>query len=156
MTPREFLDQIVRPNLADFAQNYGDIRHAFNAIAAVDALTAHIHIWTKANAPTLASQGDDTAYRDELARQNRQFSLLRDVAKAQKHVHLDRGNPQIRNTDKVTARAIGFGEGGYGEGRYGGSLQVVVDLPGGGLAYVETIIAESLNLLEQEMKKVGA
>jgi hypothetical protein len=155
MTPREFLYQIVRPNLAEFTQNYGDLRHAFNAIAAVDALAAHIHIWTKANAPNLASHGDDTAYRGELARQNPQFALLRDVAKAQKHVHLDRGTPQIKNTDNVTARVIGFGEGGYGEGRYGGPPQVIVDLPGGGLAYVETIIAESLNFLEQQMKNVG-
>lgn len=37
MTPREFLDQVVRPNLADFEVNFGSIRYAHNAVASVDA-----------------------------------------------------------------------------------------------------------------------
>jgi len=37
MSPREHLELIVRPNLKDRGEGYRDVRHAFNAIAAVDA-----------------------------------------------------------------------------------------------------------------------
>src|SRR3989454_4985189 len=82
MIPREFLDQVVRPNVAEFHANYGSLRHGYNAVAAADALVAHI-FWYIRNAP---AQGDDTAYRATLASQNHDFRLLRDIAKAQKHV----------------------------------------------------------------------
>ncbi len=44
MAPREHLEAIVRPNLADFRANYGEVRLAFNAVAAADSFAAHIQI----------------------------------------------------------------------------------------------------------------
>jgi hypothetical protein len=49
MTPREFLDEVVRPNVAEFNVNFGSLRTAYNAVAAVDALAAHIYWWCKTN-----------------------------------------------------------------------------------------------------------
>ena len=78
MTPRQFLDEMVRPNVADFHRHIGSLRYAFNAIAAVDALAAHIYRWCEVNAPTeIASVADDTAYREELSREGH-FRLVRD------------------------------------------------------------------------------
>ena len=41
MTPREFLNIAVKPNLADAAARPGDVHLALNAVHAVDALAAH-------------------------------------------------------------------------------------------------------------------
>jgi hypothetical protein len=159
MTPREFLNAIVKPNVAEFHDNYEDMRRAFNAVAAVDALAAHLYVWAKANAiasPAVSSSGDDTVYRATLAARDSDFALLRDVAKAQKHVHLTRGTPQVIRSDQISTREIGFGEGGFGEGRYGGPQQVVVDTQPGEFSYIETVVNNSLAFLEAEMTSLGA
>ena len=155
MTPREFLENVVRPNVQDFDANYGSVRHAYNAVAAVDALAAHLYLWCKTNAPSeIADVSDDTHYRARLAQSSSDFRLLRDIAKAQKHVHLDRGPTEVTAAAQVAARSIGFGEARWGEGRWGGPPQVVVTTDGGELRYVEQIVATALTVLETEMSRL--
>ena len=111
VTPREFLETVVRPNLAEFNADYGDVRRAYNAVAAIDALAAHIYVWCKENDPSgIADLNDDSHYRERLARYSSDFRLLCDIAKAQKHVHLGRGKPVVTTSAQVTARSIGWGE----------------------------------------------
>ena len=156
MTPGEFLQTVVRPNVEEFNANYGDVRRAHNAVAAVDALAAHIYVWCKTDAPSeIAGLANDTDYRERLAQCSSDFRLLRDIAKAQKHVHLDRGQPEVTTSAQVKARSFGYGEGGYGVGRYGGPPQVVVTTDGGELRYVEKIVAAALALLEAEMARLN-
>ena len=156
MTPREFLETVVRPNMEDFNANYGSVRHAHNAVAAVDALAAHLYQWCETNAPSeIAGVSDDTLYRARLAQSSPDFHLLRDIAKAQKHVHLNRGAPKVTTAAQVTARSIGWGEARWGEGRWGGPPQVVVTTDGGELRYVEQIVAAALTVLETEMSRLG-
>jgi len=89
MGPREFRDTIVIPNVEEFRANFSEVRRAFNAAMALDALSAQIYIWCIVNAPDkVAGIKDDTRYREWLAQQDPDFRLLRDFAKAQKHVHL--------------------------------------------------------------------
>ena len=38
MTAGEFLDQVVRPSVAEQKADFGDLRKAFNALHAVDAV----------------------------------------------------------------------------------------------------------------------
>jgi hypothetical protein len=40
MTPREFLEAVVRLDVAEFRDEYGSIRRAYHAVTAVDALAA--------------------------------------------------------------------------------------------------------------------
>ncbi|MGZ8285680.1 MAG: hypothetical protein ACXW27_04375 [Allosphingosinicella sp.] len=156
MTPGAFLNDVVRPNVADFHQNFGDLRLAHNAVASVDALAAHLYVWLKANAPNAVSGiVDDSAFRAELANRDEMFRLLRDIAKAQKHVHLTRHNPLVTQASQVASKPVGWGEGGFGQGRYGGPIQVVVDLGNGRLAYVEEVVDGALALLEQEILANG-
>jgi hypothetical protein len=111
MTPRDFLETVVRPNVTEFNADYGKIQRACNAVAAVDALAAHIYVWCKTNALSeIVGLADDTHYRGWLAGCSLDFRLLRDIAKAQKHVHLDRGQPEVTTSAQVTARAFGYGE----------------------------------------------
>ena len=156
MTPREYLEAVVRPNVADFHNHFADLRLAHNAVSAVDALAAYLFVWAHSNAPAaVASAKDDSHYRETLAKRDRSFALLRDIAKALKHVHLTRHNPQVAHADQVTSRAIGYGEGGYGEGHFGGVEQVVVDVSAGDFSYLENIVDNGLAFLEAEMGSLG-
>jgi hypothetical protein len=155
--PRQFLQVVVLPNVLDFHQNYGELRYAYNAIAAVDALAAHLYVWATVNAPTtVATSSDDTAYRATLAARDHNFALLRDIAKALKHVRLTRGSPSVTHASQVTSRPIGYGEGGFGAGRYGGPSQVVVDTASGAFSYVEAVVDDALEFLKEEMDLLGA
>lgn len=155
MGPREFNAEVVAKNIADFHADYASLRLAFNAVASVDALAAHLCEWCRANAPHELAGGDDTAYREALARRNSSFELLRDVAKAQKHVRLTRGNPKVNLASQTSSRGVGFGEGGFGLGRYGGPEQVVIDDNNGAMHYVEHIADEAVAFLSQEMDRLG-
>jgi hypothetical protein len=53
---------------------------------------------------------DDLEYRSELAKQHSEFALLRDIAKAVKHVRLVRGSPQTSRGDQMEVRSLGWGE----------------------------------------------
>ena len=155
MTPREYLESVVRPNTDVFNVDYGSVRHAHNAVAAVDALAAHLYQWCKTNAPSeIAGVSDDSHYRARLAQTSSDFRLLRDIAKAQKHVHLTRGATQVTAAAQVAARSTGFGEARWGEGRWGGPPQVVVTTDSGELRYVEQIVADALGVLEAEMSRL--
>ena len=156
MDPQEFLRTIVRPNVNDFQVEYGDLRRAYNAVAAVDALAAHVYEWCKDNKPhEVAAAKRDTDYRANLANRDQNFRLLRDVAKAQKHARLVDGAPLLRKSEQVSSRSIAYGEGTYGRGRYGGPKQIIVDLGNGKCAYLEKIVNAALNFLESEMLKLG-
>jgi hypothetical protein len=157
MTPQEFLKTVVHPNVEDFHSHFADMRRAYNAISAVDALAAHLYFWATVNNPAaVASSNDDTAYRAELAARNQDFALLRDVAKAQKHVRLTRGKPQVSHEAQVTSRQIRYGEGVFGGGRYGGVEQVVIDIDLANFFYAESILDNALAFLEAEMRGLGA
>ena len=121
MTPRDFWMRVAAPNIADFHANFADIGHAYNAAASIDALAAHIYDWCVTHAPAeIVGVRDDAHYREMLAQCNDHFALLRDIAKAQKHVELDGGNPKINLVSQISRRPIGWGEGDYGADRYGG------------------------------------
>lgn len=157
MTPREFLNVVVQPNVVDFHGNFHDVRHAFNAVNAVDALAAHLYVWAKVRGlAAVATIRDDSHYRQTLASRNQSFELLRDIAKAQKHVHLTKHNPKIIKASQIDARSIGWGEGGFGEGRFDGVEQVVVNIASDEFAYVEEIVDSSLIFLKTEMSQFGA
>lgn len=153
MTPREYIDQIVAPNLAELATDYGNLRLALNAVHAVDALAAHI--FYGAGGKGKVGVADDLAYRESLARQDTEFGLLRDVAKAAKHVVLERGTPQVSTADQISSRGLGWGEARWDEGRWDGPQQAVVLTDAGEHRVLETVVARALAFLEKEMGAYG-
>lgn len=100
MTPKEFLDQVVTPNVSDFQNDFGNVRLAFNAVAAIDALAANLFNWIKSNA-TGKERGatNDSAYRAALSKIDVDFPLVRDLAKANKHFLLTDGKPKVSSAD---------------------------------------------------------
>lgn len=156
MTPREFLEAVVRPNVEEFHTHYADVRRAHNAVSTIDALAAHLYVWAKQTCTeSVDLVQNDSHFRNELAGRNPDFALLRDIAKAQKHVHLTQHNPKVARADQIVSRKIGYGEGPYGGGRYGGPQQVVVDIDPHKMAYLENTINNALAFLETEMTALG-
>jgi hypothetical protein len=154
MTPKEFLDEIVVPNIDEFKVNFSSLRHAYNAISSVDALAAHLYWWLK-NTGVDLKETDDSAYRKKLSDQSSDFRLLRDIAKAQKHVELKKHNPEISKASQVESKQLGWGDGSYGQGHFGGVQQVVVKDNNNELHYIEEIVNSALNFLTSEMQKHG-
>jgi len=152
VTPRTFLEDIARPNVADFSENFSELRRAFNAVAAVDALAAHLYQYlNEISHQDVANIPDDSHYRNQIAQDFPDFGLLRDIAKSQKHVRLTRYNPKVSLAANTQVKQLGFGAGRFGEGRYGSPKQVVVVTDAGENRVVETLVKGSLDFLERRL-----
>lgn len=152
MTPTEYLEQIVLPNVEEATKDYANLRLAYNAIHAVDALAAHI-FWA-AGGKTAGLGDSDTAYRDRLAGSSEMFALLRDAAKAAKHVELVRGTPQVSSAKQLATRSLGYGEARFGEGRWGSPPQAVVSTNSGEHRVIEAVLRGALAVLQAEMTRL--
>jgi hypothetical protein len=155
MTPRQHLDLVVQPNMNAMLGDLDDIRLAFNAIAAVDALAAQIYWWAVHNHPSLvAGLVDDTEYRQQLAGQNNDFRLLFETAKAIKHGRLTRGKPpSVRAVDQIVAKSPGWGEQRWDYSRWDIS-QVRIEPIGEAGWSVEGVLLGALSVLEAEMLRL--
>ena len=154
-SPREFLESVVRPNIAEFGGHYSSVRRPYNAIAALDSLPAHIFVWCKRLDPSaMAGIANDSAYREELAKRSTDFRLLRDIAKALKHVELTQGTPNVSTAAQVESRPFWMGRGTLGRVSCGGEPQVVMITDSGESRSVEYIVAAALRVLEAEMSSL--
>ena len=88
LTPREFLDHIVRPNMDAMRADPGCLRHAYNAVLTADALAAHLYFRLAQIRPRVVPKDHDDAYRGALAKQHPAYQMLRDLAGALKHAAL--------------------------------------------------------------------
>jgi hypothetical protein len=153
MSPRQYLEEVVKTNMAELSADYPDFRNAYNAVHAVDALAAHIYHAAGGNCRTGAD--DDTAYREQLAIAEPEFGLVRDLAKALKHVALIRGKPSVTSAARIQTKSLGWGEARGGEGRWGSPLQVVVVTDKGDNRVIETVLINAVSFLKLEMKRLG-
>lgn len=96
------------------------------AVSVTDMLAAHIF---ESSGQTVVTQ-DDTAFRKQLAKENRDVELLFDVAKAHKHVRLIYGTPRVSDAAATSVGSIGYGMGNYGEDVYDGPRIIVVEKSG--------------------------
>ena len=143
----------MKPNVEELKASSG-LRHAYNAVAAVDALAAHIFTWLHKHAPVaVATCKDDTQYREQLARTSDDFVLLRDLAKALKHVELMWGKPVVTAAAQLTSRQLGWGAP-WGQ-KWGRHKQAVLRDNSGKLRLVTTVVAKALAVLESEMVARG-
>ena len=158
MTPRNFLNDTVLLNIAEYQKHYGDLRLAFNAVAAIDSLVARMFFWCKENKPDeIANLKDDSEYRHYLAKKlvGDEIELLVDVAKSQKHFQLQYGKKNVTGADQTNIQSLGWGKARWDEGRWGGPPQVVVETDSDEVRVLESILKRSLALLEEEMQRLG-
>lgn len=166
---RKFNEEIVEPTLSEFDADFSCLRRAFLAVAVLDALAAQIYAqvvehninpfdllgWHKCGDP---SDPNDSIFRHRIAESCSGFRVIRDVAKANKHAVLTRGNPKVKRSEQIVSQSKGFGLGPFGEGRFGGVSQIIIKLDGGEEIYLEHQILEAhemllnlIDLLEQRL-----
>jgi hypothetical protein len=154
MTPREHLELVVRPNMSEMLANLDDLRLAFNAIAAIDALAAHIYWWAAHHRPdAVAGLEDDTEYRAKiLAPRSHDFQLVFETAKATKHIRLTRGTPpKVRAADQIVAKASSWDNMRWDDFRWD-TTQVRIEPVGGETPWTaEGVLTRALAFLEAEM-----
>jgi hypothetical protein len=164
LNPVEFLQNVVEPNFWQMRNEKADYRLAFNAVAATDALAAHVHRWTVENRPELSAATDDLAFRREMAEQNGDFALLRDIAVANKHCHITRGDVSKRSftdANEYSIRGLDWEIGGIDWRDLGaisdGKIEhvVVIDDRTGYPRIVEGVARHAIDALRKEMARVG-
>ena len=151
MSPKEFVSLVVEPNLADQEKDHTSVRAALNAVHSVDALAAHIFCATNPPATKKSEERGDLKYRNDLAKADPDFALLRDIAKAAKHVRLD-DKSLVSESSQIKSKPLGFGMGGFGEGPYGGTQHVVVTTDSGEIRSLSSVTQRAFALLLREMK----
>ena len=119
MMPREFLEKVVRPNISEWEANFGSERHAYNAVAAVDSLTAHLTFGAK---PT--RQPGLSAFRMiySTGHPSRDAPGFRVASRHRQGT--EACSTHFRKASGCECRAgddsLGWGEERLGEGRWGG------------------------------------
>jgi hypothetical protein len=111
MTPAEFLNWIVTPNVAAAGDDVGNMRHAVNAILALDALAGILHADLHKRGLETA---DDGAFRDKLAAQYLEYRIVRDTAFALKHGELRGKRPRlVRRAEQVVSYGGAFDQAAF-------------------------------------------
>jgi hypothetical protein len=140
----DFFANDTEPAVAAWLANEQDLRLAKVVAVSINHMADHYFHSYPVGDPKLLGASTVRALRTELRRREPAFALVNDVADAQKHVELDRGNRQITSTDQTSVRSLGYGEGAYGEGRYGGVPEVVVELDSGDKRHFSALVDATL------------
>jgi hypothetical protein len=115
MTPRQFFDEVAEPNAQLAIANRGDLRHAVNAIMALDAAFGILHDALKERRHV--TEPNDNKWRDELTNKCADYGVVRDTAYAIKHGKLDRPKHKIvRRPDQVHEAQGAFQSNGFSSG----------------------------------------
>lgn len=148
-TPRHFADYVVRPNLTEFNENTSSLKAAFNSIMSIDALVGQIFEQQKRMGIDTAK--NDSDFRNDLAGENENFQLVRDVAKSFKHTSLDRGDPLVQRADQTGVGGRSYGASLYGVGSFDGE-EVMVKTNNGDEKHLLSVATEAFTYLETKIK----
>ena len=149
-TPTHFATYVVADNLLEFQKNPSSLKSAFNCVMSIDALAAQIFVCGRDEG--LFEHKDDTAFRQELAQENANFKLIRDVAKSFKHVALDRGDPIVRRATQAHVGRRPYGEGLYGVGTFAGE-EVMLEVDEEKNLHLLSVAIEAFEFLEEKIKE---
>jgi hypothetical protein len=129
---RQFFDTHLVPNYEAWLAQPTDLRLAMNATVSLYHMADHYwHSFSATEPDRVFSTNSSSQFRGGLATRNTDYSLLRDVAEAHKHMKLDRSTRNVTESRQTAIGSTGYGEGGYGTGPYGGGPSVVVVLDDG-------------------------
>jgi hypothetical protein len=128
----EYFEIHVVPNLDAWMAQPTDIRLAMSATVALYHMADHFwHAYSASDPSRVFCTANSALFRSELAKQNEDFRVLRDVAEAHKHMELERSSRVLTQANQTVVGATGFGEAGFGTGPFAGGPSVVVELDDG-------------------------
>ncbi len=151
VTPRnrahEHFDTYVLPAVNEWLSNPTDIRLAMNAAVALNQMADHFwYGFASSDVARVFNTANVKTFRNELAKRNSEWSLVRDVAEAHKHVKLDRSSRHLTSAGQTVVTPTGYGTSGYGTGPYGGTPSVVVTLDDGSTVHFSCVAKRVLEM----------
>ena len=128
-----YLEEIVKPTVADFEQHPTSVRHAFLACVATCHAVDHLDYPKKARAS-----------RSKFRAQSKDFSVVDDVAHAFKHVVTTGDPPRLRAKNVISRPPGGAGQLAIGLSRIGDGV--------GGVTLQEERSVDLLQTLRRTVK----
>lgn len=156
---RQFLDEVVQPNMQAALEEPSHLRLAVNAVLTIDSLAGVIFAAMRETGhDRVAGLKTDDAFRDQLAGECHEFRVLRDLAAAYKHGELTNPKPKqprlLRDPGDVSEVPNTLGVFQCGD-RLGSSV-LIIELDGGAYLRASNAIARSYRLLLPLVEEVEA
>ena len=104
----EYLEHVAGRNATEARAHAGDLRMTINAIMTLDGFFGSLH--AEFHRQAVISEPSDDKWKDELARDNKSYRLLRDCAYALKHGQLDpqRKSRLVLRPDQIMTMPTSF------------------------------------------------
>ncbi len=150
-TPRnrshEHFDTHVLPAFNHWLANPTDIRLAMSAAVALNQMADHFwHGFAGSDPARVYNATSPGTFRSALATQNPEWSLVRDVAEAHKHVKLARPSRHLTSAGQTVVTPTVYGTSAYDTGPSGGTPSVVVTLDDGSTVHFSSVAKRALEM----------
>jgi hypothetical protein len=143
----DFFDTHVVPAVEEWEKSPTDIRFAMSAAVALNQMADHYwHGFSPTDPTRVFGVANVKSFRAELAKRNDQWSLVRDVAEAHKHVKLSRPVRAVTSAGQALVAPTGFGVGGFGTGPFGGAPSVIILLDNGHQVHLSAAIKVAMEM----------
>ncbi len=150
---RRFFDSHLMPNHDAWLAEPTDLRLAMDAAVSLYHMADHFwHTFSATEPARVFDTSNSSRFRTELAKRSAQYSLVRDVAEAHKHMKLDRPTRSVTESTQTAIGSTGYGETGFGTGPYGGGPSVVVELDDGTKQHLSYLAKEVRELWESILR----
>lgn len=128
-TARNYWEHMVNPDYEEFTANSLSLRKAMHLASSL----YHLHEWVfndyhMNNQKIFGCTSAGQIVGHLIANECQDFALIQDLANAQKHFKLTRGNPQLTQADQVDVRETGWDELPWDDGEWDGPPAVIVEL----------------------------
>jgi hypothetical protein len=145
----QFFHNQVLPSVRDWEENHMEEHRAMSVAVNLNHMAdRYWYSFDGIDPSRLLGANNLSAFRNALCAKSNDFSLIRDVADAHKHVKLDRSGRNLTNADQTTVARLGWGVPKWGEGRWGSSPEVVVTFDDGSKHHFSTAVRKSIELWE--------
>lgn len=152
-TPQHFWEWVVRPNEIEFRKNSDSLRAAFNSIMSTDSLSGHMFFALRRVGATQFEE--DREFRQELCQEDPHYEIIRDTAKALKHISLTQGKPLIKNASQTHVGQRPYGSGLFGIGKFSEN-EVLIELNDGEIKHcLSEVILSNQFLLHKIQELFG-
>ena len=138
---KDFFIKYVAPSFAEWSNSRNDQRVAMDLANNLNNIIEYYwHTFSDTNPDKVFNKTKLKSFRNELAQNNQDISLIRDIADAHKHLRLSRPDRNLTNANQTAPKNLGYGQA-YGLA-YGGGEVLAITLDDGSEKYF-SIIAEA-------------
>ena len=149
----KFFQRHVRPNLEDWNESPLDVRKAMNLAVSLNQTADYFwNDYSSTDRDRVLGAASLSKFREALSKKNPNFSVIRDVADAHKHLKLNRAERVLTSADQTGLGSIGWGEAEFGVAAYGGGEEVVIELDSGRTRHFSAVVNEVIVMWEDMLR----